>query len=89
MIRLMQYKSKDSIDIAFKNFYFDKSTAMGVIPYQLPNQNELLLMSVSNSIESAIENLDKFAKKTKLLPVSQQVINNFSKSISYYLLKRE
>ncbi len=89
IIRLMQYKSKDSIDIAFKNFHFDKSTAMGIIPYQLPNQNELLLMSVSNSIELAIENLDKFAKKTKLLPVSQQVINNFSKSISYYLSKRE
>ena len=89
IIRLMQYKTADSIDTSFSNFYFDKTTATGVIPYQLPNSNEILLMSAATNFDDAVKNLDNFAEKSGLHCVKQQSINGYSKSISYYLAKQK
>ena len=89
IIRLMQYKTADSIDTSFSNFYFDKTTATGVIPYQLPNLNEMLLLSAATNFDDAVKNLDNFAEKSGLHCVKQQSINGYSKSISYYLAKQK
>ena len=89
IIRLMQYKSADSINVAFNNFYFDRTTAIGVIPYQLPNSNEILLMSVATNFDDAVKNLDNFAEKSGLDYIKQQSLDGYSKSISYYLLKQK
>lgn len=83
IIRLMKYHEKNYKKV-FCHFYFNKSNNTGILPYQLPNNDEALIISIAPTINEANLQLEKFAAETKLSPVKQSQKCNYSKSASYY-----
>lgn len=88
VIQLMKYNLKNYNQI-FDRFYFDQSNKTGILPYQLPNLEEILIISIAETVNLAQSQLEEFSKENKLITVAQSQIQTYSKSISYYLSKKK
>lgn len=87
IIRLMKYQEQNRKQI-FCKFYFNQLTKTGILPYQLPNRNEALIISIAPRINEAKMQLKNFITETKMCPTKQLQVSNYSKSLSYYLLNK-
>lgn len=85
IIQLIKFNPKNT-DILFRNFYFDHLKNIGIIPYQIPKNDEMLIISINTSRKLALDKLKKFIIKMQLNIVTQPQVEKYSKSISYYLL---
>lgn len=88
IIRLMKYNTKNYNHI-FNSFYFNHSKKTGILPYQLPNSDEILIISIAETLNLAKSQLEEFSKENALTTVIQSQTKTYSKSISYYLSKKK
>ena len=86
IIKLLKHQNK-SVKSIFNNFFFDHTSLCGILPYQIPNQEEILLISIHSSLEQAIQQLEIFKTQNSLTDVTQENIKPYSKSVSYYVAK--
>jgi len=85
-IRLMRHKAMQLTEI-FDKFILDPETRYGIVPYQIPDNENVLLISVNSTLEKAENELKRFAQANGLENVTQENILSFSKSVSYYCTK--
>lgn len=84
IIKLLKRKNISGI---FDKFFFNHKTHRGILPYQIPNNEEILIISIHSSLPKAIQQLETFKQQNQLSDVVQNAVNCYSKSVSYYVAK--
>lgn len=86
VIKLLKHQNKD-VKSVLGSFFFDNKLKCGILPYQIPNNEEILIISVNSSLSQAQKQLEEFKKQNKLTDVLQEITDGHSKSISYYVAR--